>query len=359
MITVILGTKAQLIKMVPIMRELMKRDIPYRFIHTGQHKETMDEMYSDFGVKKPDLQLYYGPDIVSVSQIIVWFVRLIYLAVINRKKCFGEHRKGIVLVHGDTLSTLVGAIMGRFAGVKVGHVESGLRSYSLLQPFPEELTRRLVFQISHILFCPGEWAVNNVINLRNKEIVNTGNNTMVDTISLSMKKEGESIVHIEKPFVLVSLHRYENIFRKNQLEKIVYLLEGVAKKHKLFFILHPPTENQLKKYGYYQRLLLNGHVELVSRMHHSVFLRYLKSAEFVITDGGSLQEEAAYLGIPCLLFREKTERKEGLTENVVLSKFDESVILEFADQYKTYQKNTDKAKISPSSIIIDSIEKYK
>lgn len=358
MITVILGTKAQLIKMAPIMKELMRRKIPYRFIHTGQHKETMDEMYNDFGVKKPDLQLYYGPDIVSVSQIIVWFVKLVYLAVVNRKGCFGEHKGGVVLVHGDTLSTLVGAIMGRFAGIRVGHVESGLRSYSLLQPFPEELTRRMVFRISHILFCPGKWAVNNVVKFKNKEIVNTEHNTMVDTISLSIKKEGR-IGHVKKPFVLVSLHRYENIFRKNQLERIIYLLEAVAQKHKLFFILHPPTENQLKKYGCYQRLLENRHIELVPRMHHSIFLKYLKSAEFIITDGGSLQEEAAYLGIPCLLFREKTERKEGLTENVILSKFDESIILKFADCYKIYQKNIEKIKRSPSSIIVDSIEKYK
>lgn len=358
MITIILGTKAQLIKMAPVMKAMQEHGVPYQFVHTGQHRETMEEMYLDFGIKSPDLKLYNGPDIISVKQMVVWFVRLLGMAIFQRKRLFGDSEKGIVLVHGDTLSTLLGALLGRMAGMKVGHIESGLRSFNYFHPFPEEITRVLVFRLSHILFCPGEWAASNLIKF-NKEIVNTGANTLVDTIRISKTGECNTVEQISsRPFSLVSLHRYENIFKREKLSIIVKYLEEIAEKHYLVFVLHPPTEKQLVKFGLFAKIKANENIACVARMHHSIFLRMLQSSKFVITDGGSLQEETAYLGIPCLLFRETTERQEGLGENVVLSSFNGELIREFVNSFEKLRNEADNFKLSPSEIIVENVKHY-
>jgi UDP-N-acetylglucosamine 2-epimerase (non-hydrolysing) len=357
MITVILGTKAQLIKMAPVMKRMRDSGIQYRFIHTGQHRETMEEMYRDFDIKPPDITLYYGPDIISVRQIVVWFIRLLTKSLIQRKELIGDPKNGIVLVHGDTLSTLLGALIGRINRIQVGHVESGLRSFNFLHPFPEEITRVIVFRLSNILFCPGNIAVDNVSSLR-KNIVDTKFNTLLDTIHISRSRKSR-FEHIPQyPFSIVSLHRYENIFKKEQLLLIVDLIERIAEKQRLLFVLHPPTAKQLKKFGLYERVCSHRNIECVSRMHHSDFLTLLQLSEFIITDGGSLQEETAYLGIPCLLFRQATERQEGLGENAVLSSFQEDKIFSFISSYKKLRGEAPNYKTSPSAIIVDSLREY-
>ena len=159
MIHIVLGTRAQLVKMAPVMARLRDRGEPYRLIHTGQHHASMDEMLVEFELKRPDVVLYSGPDVVSLPQMAFWGVRILFRCLTGRRVIFGDHRRGIVLVHGDTVSTLLGALMGRVAGLTVGHVESGLRSFRLFHPFPEEITRLLTFRLSHVLFCPGEWAM--------------------------------------------------------------------------------------------------------------------------------------------------------------------------------------------------------
>ena len=357
MIHIILGTKAQLIKMAPIMAHLCRRDIPYNFIHTGQHQATMSEMFHDFSIKPPDVQLYDGPDIISVRKMFVWFVKTLWQAQFNKEKIFGQESKGIVLVHGDTFSTLLGALMGRLAGLPVGHVESGLRSFHIFHPFPEELTRILTFRLSTILYCPGQWAVDNVKNLK-KEKVNTHFNTMLDTLTLTSRKNSRTEHIPNYPYALVSLHRYENIFNKESLRKLLKSIEYISSCIKLVFILHPPTENQLKKYGFFEIMVNNSRIDLRQRYHHSDFLSLLKKSEFVVTDGGSLQEETFYLGLPCLIMRKTTERQEGVGENVVISMYDAEKIKYFVENYRKYRRKPVVPKLSPSEIVIESALHY-
>lgn len=139
MIYVVLGTKAQLIKMAPVMKELSVAGIEYKFVHTGQHKETMTEMYEDFDIKGPDCYLYDGEDITSIFSMVQWVGRILWQTFSKRKTVFNVKENSIVLVHGDTFSTLLGALMGKVAHIKVGHVESGLRSFNLFNPFPKRL----------------------------------------------------------------------------------------------------------------------------------------------------------------------------------------------------------------------------
>ena len=352
MIHIVLGTKAQLIKMAPVMVRLRELGEPYNFISTGQHRATMQEMLEEFGLRQPDVVLYDGPDIVSVRQMFCWMLRILWKCRLARRDVFGEHPGGIVLVHGDTFSTLLGALMGRLARLRVGHVESGLRSFNLLHPFPEELTRVLTFRLSHTLYCPGQWALDNVSHLQ-REKINTVTNTMADTVALALTMDRRRDHVPDQPFALVSLHRYENIFRRKVFERIIGLLETLARQRPLLFILHPPTEQQLERFGFRQRLDANAHVELRPRYTYFDFVSLLEATEFVVTDGGSIQEESSYLGVPCLLMRKATERQEGLGENVVLSNLDARVIDEFARDPDRYRRPPVTARCRPSALIVE------
>jgi len=357
LIHIVLGTKAQLIKMAPIMVRLQERGIPYNFIHTGQHRQTMNEMINDFTIKDPDQVLYDGPDIVSIHKMLFWIVRILWKTVRRKQEIFCEKGRGIVLVHGDTFSTLLGALMGRIAGFRIGHVEAGLRSFNLFHPFPEELTRILCFRLSHTLYCPGQWAIDNLLSLK-REKINISANTMVDTLTMMLQKTRRQDHIPEHPFALVSLHRYENIFNKRKFEEIIQRLESIALKYHLLFILHPPTEKQLHLFNLFNRVMQNSNIEYRKRYHYSDFLSLLEQAEFVITDGGSLQEETSYMGIPCLLMRKATEREEGLGENVILTFYEKSIIDDFIQNYKQYRRQPASIKNCPSDIVIASALGY-
>ncbi len=139
---------------------------------------------------------------------------------------------------------------------------------------------------------------------------------------------------------------------------IVKLIEKIAEKHRLLFVLHPPTIKQLEKFHLLKRLQSHNNIECIPRLHHSDFLTLLQSAEFVVTDGGSLQEETSYLGKPCLLLRKTTERLDGVGENVILSEYKEDVIENFIHNYKKHQRLGKKIEISPSNKIVQSILSY-
>jgi len=295
--------------------------------------------------------------VVSLSQMACWTIRLVARSVFSRRKIFGSDRHGIVLVHGDTFSTLLGALMGRLARLRVGHVESGLRSFALLDPFPEEITRVVTFRLSHVLYCPGAYACANVQGLR-RETVDTFDNTLTDTLSLALGRERKRDHVPDTPFGLVSLHRFENVFRQDSMRMIVDHLDRVARHHPLLFILHPPTTRQLKRFGLYERLESHPGIELRPRYTYFDFVSLLESAQFVITDGGSVQEESFYLGLPCLLMRRNTERKEGLGENALLSAIDGPTIDDFVANFEGFRRPRRIGGQSPSEVIVDSVLSY-
>lgn len=357
MIYVVLGTKAQLIKMAPVMVRLKDTGVPYRFIHTGQHRETMDDMLEEFGLRKPDVVLYDGPDIVSPPQMFIWVLRILFATLRRRGRIFGSDRSGILLVHGDTFSTLLGALMGRLARLHVGHVESGLRSFDLFHPFPEELTRLLVFRLSHVLYCPGAWAIGNVEGVR-REKVDTHTNTVVDTLKMALALPRRRDHVPGEPFGLVSLHRYENIFRREVLDSLLKRLEAISEHKPLLCVMHPPTEQQLRKFGFYERLQRNPRIELRPRYTYFDFVSLVEATDFIITDGGGIQEESSYLGVPCLLMRKATERREGLGENVVLSEYDSRVIEDFVLNCEQYRRPRRSDSVSASEIIVEHARRF-
>lgn len=356
-IHIVIGTKAQLIKMAPIMVELENKKIPYNYIFTGQHKLTMDELRENFNIKAPDITLYKGKDITGLIQSMIWLTSICLKTLFKKKEILGKTDKShILLTHGDTFSTVLGALMGKIARIKVAHIESGLRSFKIFAPFPEEINRLITFRLSDIYFCPGSWAINNLKKYKGEK-VDTKHNTLFDSLQLALKKTEIKIEIPTEKYAVVSLHRFENIFSAPRFEKIINILLETSKTIKLLFILHEPTKIRLEKTGLIEKLKKEKNIELRPRYDYFKFVKLIHNAEFVITDGGSNQEECFYLGKPCLLMREATERTEGLKKNVVISKFNSSTITDFVSNYKDFEIDQTKEIKSPTKIIISIISK--
>jgi len=363
-IYVILGTRAQTIKMAPVMRELEERNIPFTLLYTQQHKATIDDLLSNFNIKtKPTSIISRNEEAKSIKLFAGWMVQILLLTLnpFSAKRVFTQG-KGIILTHGDTATTSWSAFYGRIHGQKVMHIESGLRSFNLLNPFPEEIQRLITFRFSNYYACPNKWALDNLKNYKGKKI-NTKANTMYESLTYTLKnksdknlKEIQAKFKLPKSFALVSIHRYENIFKNKRFDEILELLNDISQSIHLVFVLHPPTEKQLKARSLEDKLKANKQILLIPRQDFKNFTLITDLAEFVITDGGSNQEELSYIGKPTILFREYTERTEGLGENIVLSKFDYKLIFDFVKNYKKYIRKPLSLKHKPSKLIVDFVE---
>lgn len=355
MIHIFLGTKAQLIKMAPVMVELQNRNIPYNFIFSGQHQATVANIREEFGLKDPDITLYEGRDITGILQMLLWSIRIVFFTLWNRDKVWQGDKGGVVLNHGDTFSTLLGSLLARISGQKSAHVESGLRSFNLFHPFPEEITRILTFWLSNIYFAPGDWALQNLGKYRGEKI-NTVHNTLLDALRISDSAFEVAQVPIpDYEFGVVSLHRFENIFSEKKLREIVELLLEVRQYYPLLFILHKPTAEKLDQYGLTTELENAPGIELRPRYTYFQFIKLIRAAQFVITDGGSNQEECHYLGKPCVIMRSASERQEGLGSNAVLSDYNFDAIAPVLEHPSRFAVKPASMDLSPAGIIVDHL----
>jgi UDP-N-acetylglucosamine 2-epimerase (non-hydrolysing) len=357
MIHIFIGTKAQLIKMAPIMRVLQDRNIDYNFIFSGQHRDTVSDILANFRISKtPDVVLYDGPDITGIVQMgrWAWNIARVYGRAGRKAELFRDDTNGIVLNHGDTFSTLLGAWLAKRHGLQSAHIESGLRSHNLFHPFPEEITRLLTFRLSDWFFAPGQWALENLAPYKGHKI-DTGYNTLCDALRHA---EGQHHEIPPQPYGLVSIHRFENIFSRKRLGMIVDMLLESSPAQRKIFILHKPTEKKLRQYGLYAALENSGHIELWPRLDYFRFMALVRGSEYLVTDGGSNQEECSYLGLPCLLMRKATERLEGLGQNTVLSGYDREIVRDFMQNYRHWRKAPLELADSPSEIIVDALETF-
>lgn len=355
MITCVIGTRAQLIKMAPILQELERRGYAYHLVLTGQHSETVDELIAQFQISAIPIRLTDGNDVTGVGQMAVWFVKA-FSALVARRSELVNAGENIFVVHGDTFSTLLGAIAGRFFGVRVAHVESGLRSFNLFHPFPEELTRMVVFRLANIAYCPNEWAVGN-LGKYSLEKINCKQNTLLDAVRFALKQPPHAQANCEhEEYGIVSIHRFENVFNRQRFCKILSLLEILAIHRPLIFVLHPATKKKLEKYQLMERVAGNPRFVLRNRMGYIPFLQLLQKSSFVVTDGGSNQEELSYLGIPTLLMRQATERTEGLESNVVISNYEEKKVREFLKHLPRAEPvDLSQGTAAPSSQIVEHL----
>lgn len=360
MIHFIIGTRAQLFKMTPVMLECEKRGLEWRWVYAAQHRDTFEQTLRFFGLPKADYTVVdWDTEAKTISKMIVWTWRMTMALVHSKKILAGKTGKNhIVLTHGDTTTTVFGALMGKLTRTKVMHVESGLRSFNLLNPFPEEINRLITFRLSDYYACPGDWAVENVKKFRGVKI-NTRENTQMDVLEYGLKNIEKATIKLPKEkYVVLSTHRFENLYNKDRFRKIIEAAEMVAKKYKVIIPQHPVTDGQITKQGYRKRLESNPNIILMPRLEYENYLSAIVHSEFVMTDGGGNQEELYHLGKPTMLLRDKTERKEGLGKTAVITKLDPKKIEDFVKNYKKYQHPPVKQSFSPSKIIVDAVEKF-
>jgi UDP-N-acetylglucosamine 2-epimerase (non-hydrolysing) len=254
-------------------------------------------------------------------------------------------------VHGDTMTTVLGAAIGRSLRVPVAHIEGGLRSFDLRHPFPEELNRRLASALSRIDYAPGAWAAS---NLRG-DVVDTGSNTIRD--SLDLVPDGDPPFALPpRPFGIVSLHRFELLNSRRLLTGTLELLAEAAGRTPLLFVDHPVTVAALERFGL-PRLFDGTSFVRIPRLRFFDFVRAERRSAFVVTDSGGSQEECYYLDLPCLVHRVRTERREGLGENAVLSEMRPDVLREFLADPTRFRRRTSLPAASPSEVIVADLER--
>ncbi|MEZ9464548.1 UDP-N-acetylglucosamine 2-epimerase [Vibrio splendidus] len=355
MIYFFIGTTAELIKLFPIMVEMKEKSIEYEIISSGQNDISNSDIFNKFGLKYPHLVLSDTSHQKTALGLFSWFTKTLLRGRALIKQTLPNVKGSMLIVHGDTVSTVLGGLLGKLLGMKICHVEAGLRSYNFLNPFPEELDRVITSRLASVHFAPNSWATDN-LKSKNGLVVNTGENTLLDSLRLSKYVENDiSYVSEGKPYFVFVIHRQENLFDTDFVKFMISRCVNESTKTHCVLVLHDLTKIKLEELGFLQELKDNENVTLIPRLEYVDFMGVLSACEYLVTDGGSNQEEAYYMGKPCLILRTHTERVEGLEENVLLSKKSKDLIEKFFDdpyRYKTASKLEDKY---PSKVIVEKL----
>lgn len=307
-ISIILGTRPEIIKMSPTIRECEKNGLDYFILHTGQHYSyNLDKVFFEeleLPVPMYNLEVGSGSHAEETGKMLMGI-----------EKVLQKENVDIVLVEGDTNTVLAGVLAAVKLGMKVGHVEAGLRSYD--RSMPEEINRVAADHISDYLFAPTERAKENLIRegIDVNKIFITGN-TIVDAVfqNLEIGKEKSKILDElslkSREFLLVTAHRQENVDNKKRLGEILSGLELVQEEFGFIIIypVHPRTKKRIKEFG----LNIPEGVRLIEPAGYLDFLQLEANARLVLTDSGGVQEETCVLRVPCVTLRDNTERSETL-----------------------------------------------
>lgn len=362
-ICVFIGTKAQYIKTAPLLRLMQAQGIPYRLVDTGQHAAFVPKLRRELGIKEPDATLASPGNIKTVPQAVLWFLRHFFVALLRPQRLRRDIFEGasrICIIHGDTPSTLLALIMAKRAGLKVAHLEAGLRSFNLFKPFPEEIIRIICMRFSEYLFAPSDFAERNMQRMRIKgRAVHIGQNTNVEALYYALEQSSQAQspagVPVKRGYALITIHRVETILNRRRLEHVIALIDRIAHYWPAVFVMHDPTRVQLERQGHLERLTKIQRLSVVELLDHASFLGLIEKASFVVTDGGSIQEECHYLDVPCLVMRSETERHEGIGDNVVLSHFDDGIIDAFLRSYSTLRRGDRTSNQHPSETILATL----
>jgi len=350
------GTTAEFIKILPVLKELKSRKISFKLITSGQGKILYRDFVGFMDQIKADIELSYKGDRSSVMNFIHWSIVTLLQGITKLKSEFSgkEKQTTFLIVHGDTVSSLIGSLIAKIYGLTLVHIESGLRSFNFLEPFPEELTRFLISRLADIHFCPNKWSLDNLRQVHSTK-VNTFQNSLIDIFKDTTKYNSKTYIRIPcKHYFVLVIHRQEHVlFNKNISKDVLQLILKNKGKIGCVLIKHDLTSQLLQSINITDSDLKKYHVVTVPRLPYYKFMNLVFNAEFFITDGGSNQEEAYYMGKPCLILRKHTERVEGLKKNAVLSRMEENTILNFLNNPGKFKRKPVKNNLSPSKIIVD------
>jgi len=301
-IAIVLGTRPEIIKLSSIIRECEEQKLDYYILHTNQHYSSeMDSVFfEDLKLPKPKYNLHVGSG-TQAEQIGKMFNGI--------EKVFLENRPDVVIVQGDTNSVFAGAFIASRFGIRVVHVEAGLRSYD--RKMPEEINRILTDHISDFLFSPTNKQKEILLKegLQDNKIFVVGN-TIVDAINWA-KENATDILEKnnlkEEEYCLMTLHRAENVDNKERLVTLIHQIASLDRE-KIVFPIHPRTKKMLEIYS----IALPENIQVIDPVGFLDMITLEKNSKVILTDSGGIQEEACILQVPCITLRTTTERPESI-----------------------------------------------
>lgn len=316
-ILVVFGTRPEVIKLAPIILELRKQPDKYNVIvcNTEQQKELSNQTLNYFGLKA-DINL----DCMRPNQPLAEIQSRILLSL---EKVFNENKIDATIVQGDTMTVLTGALVSFYHKVPVFHVEAGLRSYDIYEPFPEEVMRQMTSRVTQLHFAPTEKNKQALLKEGIDEcmIAVTGN-TVIDALSClsdevieqSANFFKEKNINIDDKLVLITAHRREN--HGERLDKIIQAIYDLAVKYHDHTFIIPVHPNPNVKDKIHEKLSDLKNVHLLTPLDYPYLVYLQKNAKLILTDSGGIQEEAPTFGCPTLVMRYETERQEGIEAGV-------------------------------------------
>ena len=313
----IFGTRPEAIKMCPVILEMQKfpEYIQPIVAVTAQHREMLDQVMNLFNIK-PD----YDLNIMTAGQTLFDITER---ALHGLHQVLEEAKPDLILVHGDTTTTFVGALAAFYLQIPVGHVEAGLRTGNKFSPYPEEMNRKLTASLADYNFSPTTTARDNLLreNVKEETIYVTGN-TVIDALQATVKKDYDfANPNLEKAFqrgnklILMTTHRRENLGAP--MRQVYRALREVLTDHPNVEAIFPMHKNpEVRKVA--ESVLGNmERVHLIEPMDYAPFANLMAKVDIVLTDSGGIQEEAPALGKPVLVLRNTTERPEAVTAGTV------------------------------------------
>jgi UDP-N-acetylglucosamine 2-epimerase (non-hydrolysing) len=315
----VFGTRPEAIKMAMLVRRLQEdTHFEHKLCVTGQHRQMLDQVLNLFGLT-PDFDLdvmQRGQDLTDITCRILTGLR----------ELFKSFRPDLVLVHGDTTTCMATALAAFYAGIKIGHVEAGLRTGNLQSPFPEEANRLITDRLANYYFAPTDRNIQALLNegVKPEVIVKTGN-TVIDALlhvsknvtAFSEKIEDsiKTIFASQKKILLVTGHRRENF--GDGFIQICEALRDLAEQYPSLQIVYPVHLNPNVQQPVYEHLGNLSNVHLPAPMDYADFVYAMKQSWVILTDSGGVQEEAPSLGKPVLVMRDTTERPEAVEAGTV------------------------------------------
>ncbi|GAA0708791.1 UDP-N-acetylglucosamine 2-epimerase (non-hydrolyzing) [Paraclostridium ghonii] len=303
----IFGTRPEAIKMAPLVKELQSRSkIESIVCITAQHRQMLDQVLDTFNIK-PD----YDLNIMRKGQTLL---DITTKALQSLDEVVKEVKPDIVLVHGDTTTTLAGSFAAFYNQVSLGHVEAGLRTYNKYSPYPEEINRQVSGVIADMHFAPTKTSKENLLKEGKKEetIYITGN-TAIDALKTTIKKDYNHEV-IEKlgndKMILLTAHRRENLGKN--MENMFKAIKRIVDEFEDIQVVYPIHLNPLVRDIANKIFIDSDRVHLIEPLEVLDFHNFLNKAYIIMTDSGGIQEEAPSLGKPVLVLRDTTERPEGV-----------------------------------------------
>lgn len=304
MISIILGTRPEIIKMSPVIRECQMQGMDYFILHTGQHYSyNMDKVFFEqLGLPEAKYNLDAGSGMHGEQT---------GKMLAGIEKVLIKEKPEVVLVQGDTNTVLAGTLAAAKLHIKVGHVEAGLRSYD--RRMPEEINRVMADHCSDYLFAPTERSKQLLLKegIGEEKVFVTGN-TIVDSVFQNLKLAKNDVFKLnglkEKEYILVTAHREENVDDPERFRDMLKGINMVSKELDMpaVYPIHPRSRKMIEKFSF----SVNENIKLIEPLDYLNFLKLEAGAKLVLTDSGGVQEEACILGVPCVTLRDNTERPE-------------------------------------------------